>query len=480
MSCEDTSIRVRGLGKRFEMYAQPADRLKQMILPKVQRLTGLHSHDYFKEFWAVHDVSFSVQRGETVGIIGRNGSGKSTLLQIICGTLHPTLGHVETNGRIAALLELGAGFNPEFTGRENVFLSGLLYGISESELRDRFQSIVEFADIGDFIDQPVKTYSSGMYVRLAFSIAAHVDADILIIDEALSVGDVIFTQKCMRYLRAFQSRGTLVFVSHDTAAVTNLCSRTIWLDGGRMMMDGPAKGVVEHYLATQHAADRAKMGESVAIPAIATRRDDSGTITAEPERSEAVDDGESSIPCDVIDPRLHALNGTAQRNLLQVFTFSPPGHARQFGAGAARITNVRLLDAHGTAHKVFAGGEVVDLVIETEALQRIEAPIVGFHVKDRLGQLLFGDNTYLTYHEHPLHVLPGQHLRVHFRFRMPILPNGDYSVDAAFAAGTQEDHTQQDWVYDALIFRATESTMRHGLVGIPMHSIEIEREGAAT
>ncbi len=174
---------------------------------------------------------------------------------------------MDVPGRIAALLELGAGFNPEFTGKENVYLSGLLYGIPEGELRKRYPSIVEFADIGDFINQPVKTYSSGMYVRLAFAIAAHVDADTLVIDEALSVGDVRFTQKCMRYLREFQKRGTLLFVSHDTGAVTSLCSRAIWLDSGRMVMDGSARDVVESYLAEQHAADRASLGESVKVRA---------------------------------------------------------------------------------------------------------------------------------------------------------------------------------------------------------------------
>ena len=197
MSSEELNIRVEGLGKRYEIYKQPADRLKQMILPKLQRLAAVRPRAYFKEFWALREVSFEVRRGETVGIIGRNGSGKSTLLQMVCGTLTQTTGRVTVKGRIAALLELGAGFNVEFTGRENVFLSGLLYGIPEQELRKRYQSIVEFADIGDFIDQPVKTYSSGMYVRLAFAIIAHVDADTLIVDEALSVGDVRFTQKCM-------------------------------------------------------------------------------------------------------------------------------------------------------------------------------------------------------------------------------------------------------------------------------------------
>lgn len=466
MSSEPITISVGSLGKKYDIYAQPSDRLKQMILPRMGRLIGKGRHSYFKEFWALRNVNFDVRRGETVGIIGRNGSGKSTLLQMVCGTLHPTEGTISVHGRIAALLELGAGFNPDFTGKENVYLSGLLYGISEGELRKRFQSIVDFADIGNFIDQPVKTYSSGMYVRLAFAIAAHVDADTLVIDEALSVGDVRFTQKCMRYLREFQKHGTLLFVSHDTGAVTSLCSRAIWLDSGRMVMDGSAREVVEHYLAVQHAADRASLGESV-------------TVRASVAEAGAVINGatmaSATMPVDVVDPRQDALNGVATRNLVEVFDFDAAQISNEFGAGAARIVDVQLLDVNGTAHQLTAGGEVADLVIEAEALEVIEAPIFGFYVKDRLGQRLFGDNTYVSYRDRPLHMQPGTHLRAHFRFRMPVLPGGDYSIDVALATGTQENHTQQHWIHDALAFRASDSTMRHGLVGIPMHAIEIEQ-----
>ncbi|HET7369212.1 MAG TPA: ABC transporter ATP-binding protein [Gammaproteobacteria bacterium] len=459
MSFEMPTIAVASLGKRYEIYKQPADRLKQMILPRADRLVGRGPRAYFKEFWALRGVSFEVRRGETVGIIGQNGSGKSTLLQMICGTLHPTEGTVATQGRIAALLELGAGFNPEFTGKENVYLSGLLYGISEAELRKRFQSIVEFADIGEFIDQPVKTYSSGMYVRLAFAIIAHVDADTLVIDEALSVGDVRFTQKCMRFLRAFQERGTLLFVSHDTSAVTNLCGRAIWLDAGRLVVDGTAHEVVEQYLAAQHAADRASVGSHVAV-----RNGSPGAAS-----------GSVMMPVDVVDPRNGVLNGTATRNLVEIFEFDAAHIDREFGAGAARIVDVRLLDGDGKPHDLVLGGEIADLVIEAEAFEAVETPILGFYVKDRRGQQLFGDNTYLSSRDRSLNMQPGMRLRAHFRFRLPILPNGDYSIDVALATGTQEDHTQQHWIHDALVFRASESTMRHGLVGVPMHVIEIER-----
>lgn len=463
MSSDQGSIQVDGLGKRYEIYAQPADRLKQMLLPRVGRAIGKNGLAYFKEFWALRGVSFEVRRGETMGIIGRNGSGKSTLLQMVCGTLHPTEGEVRGNGRIAALLELGAGFNPEFTGKENVYLSGLLYGIPEGELRKRYQSIVEFADIGDFINQPVKTYSSGMYVRLAFAIAAHVDADTLVIDEALSVGDVLFTQKCMRFLREFQKHGTLLFVSHDTGAVTSLCSRAIWLDSGQMVMDGSARDVVERYLAEQHAVDRASLGKSVTVRSM---RATAGT---------AVEGLGPEMPLDVVDPRKDTLNGVATRNLVEVFEFDPEQTDNAFGTGAGRIVDVQLLNADGKIHRLTTGGEIVDLMIEAEVFEPLNAPIFGFYVKDRLGQRLFGDNTYLSYRESPIRAQSGTRLRSHFRFRMPVLPSGDYSVDVALADGTQENHTQQHWIHDALTFKASESTMRHGLVGIPMHTIEIEQ-----
>ena len=237
----DIAIRVQNLSKCYQIYDNPGDRLKQFIVPKIKRLLGKKHTSYFREFWALNDVSFEVKRGETVGIIGRNGSGKSTLLQIICGTLTPTAGTVQTHGRIAALLELGSGFNPEFTGRENVYLNAAVLGLSKEEIDDRFEKIAAFADIGQFMEQAVKMYSSGMMIRLAFAVIAHVDADILVIDEALAVGDAFFTQKCMRYLRSFMKSGTVLFVSHDTASIRSLCNKAVWLERGIVQENGSPK-----------------------------------------------------------------------------------------------------------------------------------------------------------------------------------------------------------------------------------------------
>ncbi|TBR40364.1 MULTISPECIES: ABC transporter ATP-binding protein [Dyella] len=474
MSSDELIISVDSLGKKYDIYAQPVDRLKQMILPRLGRAVGRHDLRYHKEFWALRNVSFSVRRGETVGIIGRNGSGKSTLLQMICGTLHPTEGEVKTFGRIAALLELGAGFNPEFTGEENVYLSGLLYGIPEVELRKRFDSILAFADIGDFIKQPVKTYSSGMYVRLAFSIAAHVDADTLVIDEALSVGDIRFTQKCMRYLREFQKRGTLLFVSHDTGAVTNLCDRAVWLDRGEMVMDGITRDVVESYLAAQHAADRASIGQSISVEkprATSARAAESADAAPAPLAMPATD----AHPDDVMDGRLAELHGRGARNIVEFFEFDPDQVGSSFGAGAAEIVDVKLAGATGESAQIVLGGELVELSIDARIREPIEGPIFGFYVKDRLGQRLFGDNTFVSYVDKPLMPGAGARVRASFHFRMPILPTGEYSIDVALASGTQIDHTHQHWIHDALSFRASESTMRYGLVGIPMLSIDLRQ-----
>ena len=228
----ETAIRARNIGKMYHIYSRPQDRLKQMLFWRFGR-------NYGREFWALRDLSFDVAKGETVGIIGRNGSGKSTLLQIVTGTLAPTMGEVQVNGRIAALLELGSGFNPEFTGRENVYLNGAILGLSREEMAARFSEIAAFADIGDFIDQPVKTYSSGMVVRLAFAVQAHVQAEILIVDEALSVGDVFFQQKCFTHIRRLQrERVTILYVSHDLVSIQNICGRAILMEEGAAVFEG--------------------------------------------------------------------------------------------------------------------------------------------------------------------------------------------------------------------------------------------------
>ena len=450
----EVAIKVDGLGKSYHVYASPGDRFRQFFRPRLQRWFGRVPRDYFHEFCALRDVSFEVHRGQTVGIIGRNGSGKSTLLQIICGTLHPTQGKVQVNGRVAALLELGSGFNPEFTGRENIFFNASVLGQAEDVTRQRLAAIEAFADIGEFIDQPVKTYSSGMMVRLAFAVIAHVDADILVIDEALAVGDAFFTQKCMRFLRDFMQTGTVLFVSHDTNAVKNLCNHAIWLDKGRMRMQGSAKDVSEAYLREFYA----QQGQAVEV-----------------DTTQALHHADAPLAPPQGDQRLPWLNASNLRNDLRVFAFDP--QAASFGEGGARIVNVSLCDDSGQALAWAVGGEAVRLRITAHARQDLARPIIGFVVKDKLGQVLFGENTYLSYHDQPVACVAGQSLVAEFAFLMPRMPVGDYTITASVADGTQQEHVQHHWMFDALAFRSECSSASAGLVGLPMHDIRLQTHG---
>lgn len=236
----EIAIKVDSLSKCYQIYEKPRDRLMQMLMRGRRQ--------YYREFWAVKDISFEIKKGETVGIVGRNGSGKSTLLQMICGTLNPTGGSIQANGRIAALLELGSGFNPEFTGRENVYLNAAVLGLTKEDTEARFDDILAFAEIGSFIDQPVKTYSSGMLVRLAFSVAINVDPQILVVDEALSVGDELFQRKCFSRIEAIKESGaTILFVSHSGATIIDLCDRAVLIDSGELLSIGSPKAIVGRY-----------------------------------------------------------------------------------------------------------------------------------------------------------------------------------------------------------------------------------------
>ena len=441
----EIAIKIDNLSKCYQIYEKPRDRLLQMLT--------FGRKQFFREFWALNNVTFQVQKGETIGIIGRNGSGKSTLLQMICGTLNPTSGSVQVNGRVAALLELGAGFNPEFTGRENVFLSASLYGLSHEEISEQFDKITDFADIGDFIDQPLKTYSSGMFVRLAFAVIAHVNADILVVDEALSVGDAYFVQKCMRYLREFMKNGTLLFCSHDISAIVNLCSSAILLKHGNLEMKGKPKEIAERYLAALYESVQ---GES--------NLNDEKKRQAEKNKN----DSESHEYKDV---REFLINSSTLRNDIQVFRFNQDNDA--FGTGASVITSVKLLDEEGIPLSWVIGGRKVILEIRCLAKKKLVKPILGFHFKDRLGQVLFADNTYLTYMFDEIVVDEGKEFMARFEFTMPILATGSYSISPAIAEGTQDDHVQHHWIHDALILQVHASSVCFGVFAVPMKSITL-------
>lgn len=446
----DIAIRATHLSKCYHIYNTPHDRLKQFVAPRLQRLVGRHPKQYFHEFWALNDVSFEIKKGETFGIIGRNGSGKSTLLQLLCGTLTPTNGQVEINGRVAALLELGSGFNPEFTGRENVYMNAAVLGLSHEEVEERFDDIAAFADIGEFIEQPVKTYSSGMMVRLAFAVIAHVNADILVIDEALAVGDAFFTQKCMRFLRNFMEIGTVLFVSHDTGAVLNLCNRAILLDHGVVKASGSPKQAIELYLESIYESSQGEIQiDKTNIPL----------------------SNEYHTDIEYKDMRETLINSSTLRNDIEIFKFD--SESPSFGTGAATISSVMLLDRSSVPLSWIVGGEDVILEIRCKAHEQLLRPIVGFQFKDRLGQIIFSDNTYLSHQfTYPTVDKDGE-LIAKFEFRLPILPTGDYSVTAAVAEGTQETHIQHYWMHEALIVKVHASSVCPGLIGIPMKKITL-------
>ncbi|WP_266157764.1 ABC transporter ATP-binding protein [Dyella silvatica] len=444
----DVVICVRDVSKVYHVYEKPADRLKQSLYPRVQKFFGQAVKQYHHEFWALKGVSFEIKRGEAVGIVGRNGSGKSTLLQLICGTLSPTAGSVEVNGRIAALLELGAGFNPEFTGRENVYMSATILGLSREEIDSCYEDIIAFADIGDFINQPVKVYSSGMYVRLAFAVIAHVNADILVIDEALAVGDAVFVQKCMRFLRSFRERGTLLFVSHDSSAVINFCQSAIWLDHGVSRMKGSAQEVANAYL--EYCAQEI-YGDTVKIRALKQRRlGEDSQVEAMSTEAEA-----SRVDKDV-----------------KVVLFDNIAHSDGWKSDSAYIESVTLSDLKGEPVTVFAGGEKVRLTIVAKTLQAVSSPILGFFVKDRLGQSLFGEHTY-THVQPALSTQAGDILEASFKFTLPLLPDGEYSMTVSVAEGDPWDNIQHHWLHDAVLIRVSSTKLRYGLVGIPFDDVKM-------
>ena len=438
----DVAIEARALSKCYQLYDKPVDRMWQSLLGGQRR--------FYREFWALRDVDFEVHRGETLGIVGRNGAGKSTLLQLIAGTLKPTAGQAKIHGRVAALLELGSGFNPDFTGRQNVHLNAAILGLTRDEIEARIEDMLAYAEIGDFVDQPVRNYSTGMVMRLAFAVVTHVDADILIIDEALAVGDAFFMQKCMRFLREFRQRGTMLFVSHDSSSVVSLCDRAIWLEQGRMQRIGDARTVIDAYLEASLVERQAGIG--------ARRGGAASTLREIPRRQ--------------VDPRQELIDRSTLRNDIRLFPFQPD--AQSFGECKARITHVEFSNEAGHAVAMVVAGERVILEIELCADAPLDNAIVGFYVKDRRGQLLFGDNTVLC-QEGDFALEEGQVFRASFDFVMPRLLNGEYFITAGVAEGTQEQHVIQHWLHEALHFSAIGGTLSSGMIGIPMLDVRLER-----
>jgi ABC-type polysaccharide/polyol phosphate transport system ATPase subunit len=371
-----TALRVESVAKQYRIYEHPSDRL-------VESLTRGRMKRH-REFWALREVSFEVEKGTTTGIVGANGSGKSTLLQIITGTLEPTHGAVFVEGRVAALLELGAGFNMEFTGLENVYMNTALMGFSRRETDRRLKEIERFAEIGDFIHQPVKTYSSGMYVRLAFAVAVNTEPDVLVIDEALSVGDTVFQHRCVRRIREMQAAGTTVlFVSHDTTLVRALCSRAILLNAGRMIADGEPVDVLNRYQRLIMAREEAYNDAG----ALASTNDARSSATNDVVARSA-DENEVDRTLRNESPADHASNSSSV-----IVARAPLSYTYRHGNGDAEIVAAELIDAKGEPVELIDSGDAVRVRMKILFQRDIEQPVCGFMIRNRHGINIYGTNT---------------------------------------------------------------------------------------
>ena len=404
---DNIAIRVSNLSKRYEIYANPRDRLKQFVAPCLQRLAGQPTKQYFREFWALKDVSFEVKKDETVGIIGRNGSGKSTLLQMICGTLSPTSGSIQTNGRIAALLELGSGFNPEFTGRENVYMNAAVLGLSKEEVDKRFDDIAAFADIGQFIEQPVKTYSSGMAVRLAFAVAINVDPEILVVDEALSVGDFIFQQKCYKRIKELQDSGSsILLVSHDLSLIVQFCNTAHVIKNGRILFSGGAKDAAGFYK----------------------------QLYASSNKEHIKNDGSKAIDfSSVLKTKYQILSQT-----------------KNYGDNFVEIYDWAVLDNEKNVTTAFYSDQCCEIIIRVRFLCDCIDPIVGYFFTDVQGREIIGTNT--EYLGIPL----GQRTageKVEVRFKQILgLSSGEYSINLGCSEYIDGKLIAHHRLYDLYIF----------------------------
>ncbi len=427
MKNKDTekSIAVDNVSKVYRLYDNPAGRLKEALW-RGKKI-------YHKKFWALKNISFDVEKGETVGVIGRNGSGKSTLLQLIAGIMPPSSGNIEVNGKVSALLELGSGFDPEYSGRENVYMSGAILGFTKEEIDERFDAIAEFADIGDFIDQPAKLYSSGMFVRLAFATAINVDPDILLVDEALAVGDTVFQHRCMSKIRDIKERGkTIFFVSHDIGAVQKLCSRAILLENGEIIHMGKPEKVAEEYFRV-----------------VWNVTDDDKEVEKTEKKSEISDDTGFKIKFE------------------EVSTYD-----NRYGNRKGEIISFALTDEKGDKCRNFHGGMKMIFSICVKCHEDIDMPLMGIVIKDLLGNELIKTNS----DAEGFLLKPCKKnniMQIDFSIILPYLKSGSYAISVAFGIGTIENHSVYDWIENLAVFTVEDSALCYGLIRTP---IEIQQK----
>lgn len=425
---EKTAIEIENLRKTYRLYDSHLDRVKETFHPLRRQ--------YHRPHHALQDVSFVVKEGEFIGVIGRNGSGKSTLLQLISRVLQPTSGSIKVSGSVSALLELGAGFNPEFTGRENVFMNGSLLGITTDEIENQFPNIEAFADIGTFIDQPVKTYSSGMFVRLAFAVAINVKPDILIVDEALAVGDIFFQQKCIRYMQEEMQKCTKVLVTHDMHAAMNLCSKLFVLDKGHLVFEGSPIEGVEYYT---------KMAQNELFK---VERD---STKAEKEKLSTSSDN---------NPGDQAWVSIAEDT--------------KAGAGEIKIIKARLVSTKSGEPVVTAGaGDMIRLEMQVETITEVKSVLFGYMVKDRVGNGICGDNT-LSLESGNCLLPKGKHI-VSIEFSWPDIAPDNYLITLGVGQGEHPlHHVIQCWAHNVLMVKSfSEQDAVHGIFTNPIKEYEV-------
>ena len=417
------AVTLRGIEKSYKLYQSPMARFKEALHPRKKY--------YHEDFYALKGLDLDIPHGQTWGIIGLNGSGKSTLLKIICGVIQPSHGSLEINGRIAALLELGSGFNPEYTGRQNVFFSGALADVNRVEMEALFPEIEAFAEIGDFIDQPVKSYSSGMLMRLAFAVAVHVSPDILVVDEALAVGDARFQHKCMKKIKSFKGRSTMLLVTHDMNAVLTLCDQVIWLHQGSLVEVGKPKKIVDKYTQAFYEGGPPEIPPETATPP----------------------------PLPVVEVAT---------------SIEVSDTASAFGTGEVKISQVALLSRERGPVDAIYGGEAVAFHLWLESVGEIKDPIVGLLAKNKLGIEIFGfNNISLQTELPPLRV--GESYLVDFEFTWPHIAADSYAISIAIAEGDQELHTMHHWIHDVITIEVMRTKeYQFGLVGVEQAKMGIK------
>lgn len=423
------AVDLHGVSKYFFKYSSSWERFLSFL--------GFVSPRY--KFTSLSNIDFAVQKGECVGLIGLNGAGKSTLLNIMSGVLAPSQGSVNICGRVASILGLGIGFIPSMSGRENIYLYAGLLGLTTNEVDSKFQSILDFSELHDFIDEPVETYSSGMYARLAFSVVANVDADILIIDEALSVGDARFNYKCNLFIENFKSKGTVIFVSHSLDSIRRFCDRVVWLHKGSIKNQGSPKAICDMYYSYCQSGERDLNVESSSIT--------------------TVKHGYNSFTTD--DTYLQKISSFG-------FNTSSDFH----GNGKAKIINADFHRLDTDDFGPFKSYENVVFKFDAVVLDDLDSPIVGFIIKDSLGQPLLGGNSFFQYENVRNYSSAGANISASFHFKLPILKVGFYSITAAIANGTAAQHEHVCWLHDVINFEVSESAIDGVICGVPITKID--------